>query len=144
MSIMNETNSVCPYSLRAFQQQYQEHGKRCHGLGDLNMTNKQNKQNTFLHRQIPTFYFLIKKNLSKIFFCVKFLLLCHKEKGFVTCPQEFFGKKSKSPSFKEIRLNSIYLDHRFLYVTHIYHSTFPSLALQCQIIFIFFQNQIQQ
>ncbi len=36
-----ETISMHLYSLKAFQQ-YQECGKRCHGLGDLNMTNKNN------------------------------------------------------------------------------------------------------
>jgi hypothetical protein len=35
--------------LRVFQQ-YQEYDKRRCGLGDLNMTNKTNKQTTFLRR----------------------------------------------------------------------------------------------
>jgi hypothetical protein len=40
------TNPIHPYSLRAFQW-YQDHGKRCHGLGDLNVTNKTNKLPSF-------------------------------------------------------------------------------------------------
>jgi hypothetical protein len=39
-----------PYSSRAFQW-YQERNRRCHGLGDLKGTTKQNKQTiTFLDR----------------------------------------------------------------------------------------------
>jgi hypothetical protein len=37
-----ETNSVHHDSLRAFHR-YQEHGQRCHGLGDVNMTKKTKK-----------------------------------------------------------------------------------------------------
>jgi hypothetical protein len=47
---------VHPYSSRAFQW-YQEHGKRHHGLGDLNMTNKTNKPPSFIDR------FLSNKNV---------------------------------------------------------------------------------
>ncbi len=51
MSKHYETNFVHPLLVRAFQW-YQEHGKRHYGLGELNMTNKQNQQTTFFHRQI--------------------------------------------------------------------------------------------
>ncbi len=43
-----ETNSMHPYSTKAFQT-HQKCNKRHCGLGDLNVTNKQNKQITFLH-----------------------------------------------------------------------------------------------
>ncbi len=45
MSKHSETNSMQPYSWRAFQS-FQEHDKRCHGSGQTN------KQTTFLHRYI--------------------------------------------------------------------------------------------
>jgi hypothetical protein len=36
-----ETNLVQPYSMRAWQQQYQEHGNRCGGWGEI-LADKQN------------------------------------------------------------------------------------------------------
>jgi len=47
-----EINSVHTYTTRAFQE-YQEHNKRCYGLGDLNIvTNKTNKLPSFIRRYI--------------------------------------------------------------------------------------------
>jgi hypothetical protein len=46
-----KTTSTHRYSSRVVFKQYQEHGQRCSGLGDLNMTNKRNKL-TFLNREI--------------------------------------------------------------------------------------------
>jgi hypothetical protein len=60
MSKLYETNSVDPYSSRAFLW-YQEPEKRCHGLGDLNATNKQNKQGVCHTVALP---FYIKKCLK--------------------------------------------------------------------------------
>jgi hypothetical protein len=48
-----ETNSVNPYSFGAFEV-YQECSKRHCGLGDLTMTNKTNKQPSFI-KEILTF-----------------------------------------------------------------------------------------
>ncbi len=51
-----ETNSVHHYSLRAFQW-YQEHGKRCCGLGDVNMTKKTKKTlSSFMDRYTNVTY----------------------------------------------------------------------------------------
>jgi hypothetical protein len=46
-----ETNSMHPYSPKAFQT-HQKCNKRHCGLGDFNVTNKQNKQITFLHYSV--------------------------------------------------------------------------------------------
>ncbi len=49
-----ETNSMHPYSTKAFQT-HQKCNKRHCGLGDFNVTNKQNKQITFLHYSVWQF-----------------------------------------------------------------------------------------
>jgi len=69
-----ETNSVNPYSFGAFQV-YQECSKRHCGLGDLTMTNKTNKQPSFI-KEIPTFknklgdckgWIMVAKNPCKLY-----------------------------------------------------------------------------
>jgi hypothetical protein len=80
-----ETNSTHLHSSRAFQQ-YQKCDKRHHGLGDLNMANKTNKQPFFIDRSLRLVFMANFVLWTLNYLVVPFGFM----DGFVVCAILFF------------------------------------------------------